>query len=243
MEPPASLIMRSIAGRGRRGVVMESNMNQDLKIKKRTFDFRLYRLSTLNFFAGALFLFLGIAIFAKPVYAESKKIDILFFYMTGCSHCENVKPFIKKFEEENSDKANVHWFNVKESAESRELFTKYLQKYYATSSGVPSVFIADKLIQGDKPIKEELKSSLFSCMASSMIGVCDLKMDLSAEVEEIRGDGKEVKEIGESKEIGKKDAEYEIKPSLSLWQIVAIAAAILAGILGLIYVFFGHKKI
>lgn len=223
-----------MSARGGRGGLSEELriMNQEEKVTS-------YKLQVTKLLLGAVFLFSFVFVSVKASYA---KTDILFFYMTGCSHCENVKPFIKEFEEENSDKANVHWFNVKESAESRELFTKYLQKYYATSSGVPSVFIADKLIQGDKPIKEELKSSLFSCMASSMIGACDLKMDLSAVTEEIKGDGKEAKEIGESKETGKKDAEYEIKPSLSLWQIVAIAAAILAGILGLIYVFFGRKK-
>lgn len=109
----------------------------------------------------------------QPANAQNNKTDVLFFYATGCSHCENVKPFIKDFEEKNSDKADVHWFNVQESDESRSLFMKYLNKYYATSSGVPSVFIGDKLIQGDSPIKAGLISALSNCS-----GECQLKIAL-----------------------------------------------------------------
>jgi len=130
-----------------------------------------------------VFVVSGIFITGNNKAQAKDKIDVLFFYGTGCGHCEAVKPTIKDFEVEYEDVVDVHWFDVYNDREASGLFNLYAIEYRMASRGVPTLIIGDKVLQGDTPIESGINSALLSCP-----GNCDLKVGVESALSEIRGD-------------------------------------------------------
>ena len=131
-----------------------------------------------------IFAVVGIFIMGNSeVRAAESKIDVLFFYGTGCGHCKAVKPTIQDFEEKYEDVVDVHWLDVYEDRETSSLFSIYAREYDMASRGVPTLIIGDKVLQGDTPIESGINSALLSCT-----GDCELKVGVKSALAEIRGD-------------------------------------------------------
>ncbi len=132
---------------------------------------------------AGVFVVGGIFVGGNKVQAMDGKIDVLFFYGTGCGHCEKVKPTIKEFGEEYKDVVDVHWNDVYTDREASNLFNFYAKEYNIASRGVPTLIIGDKVLQGDTPIISGIGSALLSCP-----GDCDLKISVESALAEINGD-------------------------------------------------------
>jgi len=169
---------------------------------------------------SAMFLFAFFNInFAKA--QETDKIDVLFFYGTGCPHCEEVKPFLESFEEKYKGIVDVVWLNVySNDQEVIKLYDLYSKKYYSKSNGVPVLFIADKIFVGPTPIIEGLKPALTSCQ-----GECGLKISLVDAIRTIKGEnaqetdaGSNVDDAGEEIYVG-----LEMHEDIKFWEVVNLA--------------------
>jgi len=119
----------------------------------------------------------------SEVLAAENKVDVLFFYGTGCGHCEKVKPTIQEFEDKYEDVVDIHWQDVYTDQEASALFSFYAKEYNIASRGVPTLIIGDKILQGDTPIESGINSALLSCP-----GDCKLKVGIKSAMAEIRGD-------------------------------------------------------
>jgi len=158
----------------------------------------------------------------------SDKIDVLFFYGTGCGHCAAVKPTIQKFEEEHEDDVNVHWYDVYVDREANTLFSFYADKYNIASRGVPTLIIGDKVLQGDTPIESGINSALFSCA-----GDCVLKIDLESALAEVRGNVENALEQPNDKQQEKTDgSEVPIAIEAGLTSEVNLTNKIILSIIG-----------
>lgn len=86
---------------------------------------------------------------------------VYFFYRTGCPHCERVAPLIHqladayKLELRMLDVTNQNYY---------EVFDKLCDRYCVGIRGVPTVFIGDKVIIGDKPIENNLEKEIQRCV-------------------------------------------------------------------------------
>ncbi|MBW6462502.1 MAG: cytochrome c biogenesis CcdA family protein [DPANN group archaeon] len=113
-----------------------------------------------------LYILLMISIITTPVSADSTdtctidKIDIHYFYSTGCSHCANVKPLIDKLgNKEQYPDIEIHIHEIHNEADY-ELFDTACSQFNIDTKGVPLVIIGDTYYQGDTEILEKLENRI-----------------------------------------------------------------------------------
>jgi flagellin-like protein len=88
-----------------------------------------------------------------------KIIEIIFFYGDGCSHCENVKPFITELENKYPG-ILVKKYELYHTPDNYETF----KKYGNPEAGVPQIVINNKIYIGDKVIEKELENEIIRTM-------------------------------------------------------------------------------
>jgi len=98
-------------------------------------------------------LFLLFLLFVIPV--SHAATCVYFFHGDGCPHCANVIPFIDSVKE-----MKIHDFEVYNNMTNALLLNEFFESYNipANQRGVPTVFVANTYLIGDKPIIENLES-------------------------------------------------------------------------------------
>ncbi|MCX6709597.1 MAG: hypothetical protein NTV63_01415 [Candidatus Woesearchaeota archaeon] len=86
-------------------------------------------------------------------------ICIYFFYGLNCPHCANVEPLIEELTAKYNE-TKLKAFEVYFNESNYNLFNDFNSRYGIIQRGVPSVFIGDRALVGDKTIKENLENSI-----------------------------------------------------------------------------------
>ena len=90
---------------------------------------------------------------------EENKTCIYFFYGLNCPHCANVEPLVNQLSEKYP-KVEIKSFEVYFDSENQKLFDDFNRRYDIKLTGVPTVFIGDRALVGERAIKENLEESI-----------------------------------------------------------------------------------
>ena len=110
--------------------------------------------SALSFLSPALGETCNIDLCSK----NDSRICIYYFYGQGCPHCANVEPLINDLALRypvNLIKLEVYFNNT-----NQELFNNFSARYGLETKAVPTVFISDKVFQGDRIILDNLEANI-----------------------------------------------------------------------------------
>ncbi len=93
--------------------------------------------------------------------ASSNSTCIYFFYGDGCPHCAQVEPFINEMETKYPN-IEIQKFEIYDNRPNLVLLNNYFNAYGVpeTERGVPTVFIGNTFLSGDKPIIENLENEI-----------------------------------------------------------------------------------
>jgi cytochrome c biogenesis protein CcdA/glutaredoxin len=86
---------------------------------------------------------------------------VYFFYGDGCAHCARVEPFINEIAS-RYDSLDVQKFEIYNDRSNMILLNQYFENYNISNEnrGIPVIFIGNNYLIGDKPIIENLESTL-----------------------------------------------------------------------------------
>lgn len=100
----------------------------------------------------------------RPALAEEEKIELIFFYSSGCHFCAEEKEFLTELEQ-SYPQIEIHSLNVSQK-ENSSLLQRLYQKYEVPRGfwgGVPITFIKDRYFLGfDQEIGEEIRAYISS---------------------------------------------------------------------------------
>ncbi len=88
-----------------------------------------------------------------------------FFYGDGCSHCDNIKPFISEIQSRYPD-LDLEQLEVYHNATNQALFLGMDQKLGIPSAGVPTIIIGDHVLVGEDQIRNQLEQVIQEEQAS-----------------------------------------------------------------------------
>jgi len=92
---------------------------------------------------------------------ENKSVCIHTFYIGTCPQCQSAVSYIDSLVEKYKITINKHDVN---NEEEKELYEKFKETYSLISGAYPIVFIGNKILVGEKAIKENLESEIISCI-------------------------------------------------------------------------------
>lgn len=117
---------------------------------------------------------------------EVNTVDLHMFYGQGCPHCSKLRLFLEDMQSEYSSLV-VHEHEVYHDQQGRELFGEMATNYGREISGVPTVFIDDKVIVGfSNELGENIETEINRCLTTDCGDPADKTS--SHNVEEITGD-------------------------------------------------------
>jgi cytochrome c biogenesis protein CcdA/glutaredoxin len=99
-------------------------------------------------------------IFSLLLFPLSFSQCIYYFYSAACPHCARVTPLIENLSERYG--IELKKFNIDDPS-SYSSFDFLCDKYCVTVRGVPTVFIGDKVLIGDKIIEQNLEKEILNC--------------------------------------------------------------------------------
>ncbi|MFO7710462.1 MAG: hypothetical protein R6V53_01730 [Candidatus Woesearchaeota archaeon] len=112
-------------------------------------------------FTGLLVLFLLTLGSINLVAAQSDSATVYFFWMEGCPHCADEKPFLEGLEEK------YPYMELKsfEANENVQLFRQVAGAYGTTARSVPATFIGDEHWIGfSESMKPEIEAKIKECL-------------------------------------------------------------------------------
>ncbi|PIZ55685.1 hypothetical protein COY23_04475 [bacterium (Candidatus Torokbacteria) CG_4_10_14_0_2_um_filter_35_8] len=124
----------------------------------------------MNFKKTLGFLFLSIFIlflvgFFNDAQAISK-VNVYYFYSSGCHACEGVKPVISSLEE-RYNYVEFHKYDLLGNQENLDLFEKFQNSFCESEEfGIPVVFIGDTHLHGRSNIEDNLEPKIKECKDS-----------------------------------------------------------------------------
>jgi thiol-disulfide isomerase/thioredoxin len=93
-----------------------------------------------------------------------KTVSMYFFWQTGCSHCEELKPFLDGLEEQYPQ-LDLKRVEASKSQEGSDLFDVMAKAYGRKAKVTPTVFIGEYMIEGYNGWITEgrIESALINC--------------------------------------------------------------------------------
>ncbi len=104
-------------------------------------------------------IFLLVLIFPMVGFAANP-VELYFFEGQGCSYCAKMKSFLEGVKADYPN-LEVREFEVYFNKENQVLFEKMAKAYGATTSGVPTLFIGEEVINGAD--FEKVKNAVEKC--------------------------------------------------------------------------------
>jgi len=127
-----------------------------------------------------IFLFVILMLSINQIHASdtSNSTCIYFFYGTGCPHCSQVEPFLNELETKYPN-VEIQKFEIYDNRPNLVLLNNYFYAYGVPENqrGVPTIFIGNKFLTGDKPIFENLENEI---LANPNLACPDIKKILNA---------------------------------------------------------------
>jgi cytochrome c biogenesis protein CcdA/glutaredoxin len=84
---------------------------------------------------------------------------LYFFYGLTCPHCAAVEPLVEELAEKYPG-VKLRAYEIYYNSTNLEMFKDFNSRYGVQSTGVPSVFIADKALVGESAIEENLETEI-----------------------------------------------------------------------------------
>ena len=96
--------------------------------------------------------------------SKSKTVTMYFFWQIGCTHCEELSPFMAELEK-NNQQLDLKRFEVSKSQENAELFDETAKAYGKTAKVTPTIFVGDYMIEGYNGwiTEDHITSALQNC--------------------------------------------------------------------------------
>ena len=88
-------------------------------------------------------------------------VSAVFFYGDGCSHCENVKPFLAEIQARYPG-LHLQMLEIYNNATNREKFSVMNRQYGTVNAGIPEIFIGNRTLIGDEDIKTHFEESIIA---------------------------------------------------------------------------------
>jgi len=100
----------------------------------------------------------------------SKTVTMYFFWQIGCTHCEEISPFMAELEK-NNPQLDLKRFDVSKSQENAELFDETAKAYGKTAKVTPTIFVGDYMIEGYNGwiTEDHIASALQNCTEKKCI--------------------------------------------------------------------------
>lgn len=112
---------------------------------------------------------LGIFFLILLVSSAYADVNIVVFYGQGCPHCSKELSFLSSLEQKYSN-LNIEKYEVYANASNRELLLKTSKEYKTTITGVPTLFIDDKVITGfSNNIGQNIEQEIIRCSKTDCI--------------------------------------------------------------------------
>ncbi len=92
---------------------------------------------------------------------QGDELCLHVFLKEECPQCKNIENYLGELSEKYS--IEIDKYNVKES-EDKELFQQFKEKYGLEADLYPAIFIGNKYILGEEPIKTALESEIETCL-------------------------------------------------------------------------------
>jgi thiol-disulfide isomerase/thioredoxin len=73
--------------------------------------------------------------------------NLLFFWGTGCAHCEEARPFVERLARERPE-LRVHAIEVRRDPIGRQRFIDTMQRLHVTAVGVPTFVMGERFVAG-----------------------------------------------------------------------------------------------
>jgi len=101
---------------------------------------------------------------SRPVTAQNpapaESIDMYVFVLQGCPHCAVVESKLDEWKETSHPKINARILDLAKSGNAN-IFNDFRLTYSSQSTAVPTLFIGDKVIVGEKV--EEIEKAISNC--------------------------------------------------------------------------------
>jgi len=93
---------------------------------------------------------------------SAEETCIYFFYGNGCQHCAQVEPIMNRLEVQSQYPVAIHKFEIYDNRSNMVLLNQYFDNYNIKNEdrGIPAVFIGNKYLIGDKPIIDNLETTI-----------------------------------------------------------------------------------
>jgi cytochrome c biogenesis protein CcdA/glutaredoxin len=88
-------------------------------------------------------------------------ISATYFYGDGCEHCEKVKPLITSLQEKYPE-LHLEMLEVYHNASSQQKFVEMNRQYNISNSGIPVIFIGDRILVGETEIKNHFEERILA---------------------------------------------------------------------------------
>jgi len=98
--------------------------------------------------------------------AANRTITGYYFYGEGCSHCDEIKPFIAEVQSRYPD-LSLEQLEVYHNATNQALFLSMDKKFGITSPGVPTIIIGNHALVGVDQIRDQLEQAVLDEQSSS----------------------------------------------------------------------------
>lgn len=92
--------------------------------------------------------------------AGHDKICIYYFYGQNCPHCARTEPLLNQLSEKYNNFIDIKSFEVYFDNENQNLFNDFNVRYDIKQVGIPTIFIGDIALVGEKTIKENLEKNI-----------------------------------------------------------------------------------
>lgn len=97
--------------------------------------------------------------------------DVYLFHGQGCPHCEKAKLFLTALADENPEVV-IHEHEIYYNEENNQLFERMAKSFNTRSSGVPCIFVDDKIFLGyasDETTGKAIKEKVLECVEKGCI--------------------------------------------------------------------------
>lgn len=118
-------------------------------------------------------LLVGGVFFSSLAQAAQQRVEIQFFFSSGCKHCLEIEEdFLPRIIEQYKDKVILRSYNIAEK-ENFQLLLAIEKKFHAQVR-VPAILIGSNLIIGSEPIKEHLVNRIEEYLANPSLSQAQL---------------------------------------------------------------------
>ena len=95
----------------------------------------------------------------------NEKLEVFYFWGIGCSHCEQIKPYMEGIESKYAGVVKFTNLEIFQNEINRQTFFSMMKSLGYEEFGTPTIIIGDKVIAGDKQIVSQLDDAIKTALS------------------------------------------------------------------------------